>query len=189
MAAKRSRTKNHFLALFDYFSVSPSLTQIYFQSEAAAVVFRTGKVYMVPLEVTHTALATTQIMQRIMTECDNSPFAALICELLVFFASTYKSHFGFAHPPLHDPCAVALLISPQLFEVEHVNVEIETGSHLSPGRTVCDMFKLTGRTINTRVATKMHVEGFWDMMITAIRQANAVSSLNRKQGEALESLL
>lgn len=32
----------------------------------------------------------------------------------------YKEVFGFDNPPLHDPCAVAYVIAPELFKVPMV---------------------------------------------------------------------
>ena len=46
-----------------------------------------------------------------------TPFRELITLLLMFFATTYRDVFGFDDPPLHDPCAVAYVIAPQLFKV------------------------------------------------------------------------
>ena len=46
-----------------------------------------------------------------------SPFKLLVEQLLTFFASTYRSVFKFQDPPLHDPCAVAYVIAPEIFQV------------------------------------------------------------------------
>ena len=40
-----------------------------------------------------------------------------ILQLLRFFADTYTRVFGFRDPPLHDPCAVAFVIAPEIFKV------------------------------------------------------------------------
>ncbi|CAI5459519.1 unnamed protein product [Closterium sp. Yama58-4] len=40
-----------------------------------------------------------------------------VSALMHFFARTYLEVFGFQHPPLHDPCALAFLIAPSLFNV------------------------------------------------------------------------
>jgi inosine-uridine nucleoside N-ribohydrolase len=46
-----------------------------------------------------------------------TPFGVLIQQLLLFFADTYRTVFKFTDAPLHDPCAVAYVICPELFEV------------------------------------------------------------------------
>lgn len=73
--------------------------------EAASVLFSCGvELAMVPLEVTHTALVTQPVLDQIG---DHTEFRRLVRELLLFFRDSYKSHFDFDDPPLHDPCAVA----------------------------------------------------------------------------------
>ena len=39
--------------------------------------------------------------------------------------------------PLHDPCTIAWLLKPELFEGRQINVEIEMASELTRGMTVC----------------------------------------------------
>ena len=145
--------------------------------EAAAVVFNSGaRVTMVPLEVTHTALVTPEVLDRIRSPPDH-PFVELIAELLLFFADTYRRVFRFEHPPLHDPCAVAYVVAPELFEMEHLRVDIETASTLSAGQTVVDVWGSSGRAPNAYVAMAMDVPRFWDAMVAAVHAAAAASPL------------
>lgn len=84
--------------------------------EAAKIVFECGApVTMVPLEVTHTALATPAVLQRLSVR--STPFLGLMHKLLMFFAQTYKEVFSFEHPPLHDPLAVFYVSCPEAFKV------------------------------------------------------------------------
>ena len=84
--------------------------------EAAKVVFGCGAALtMVPLEVTHTALATPEVMGRIAPR--DSAFLRLMLRLLTFFAHSYRDVFSFAHPPLHDPLAVFAVACPSAFKV------------------------------------------------------------------------
>ena len=103
---------------------------------------------MVPLEVTHTVLATRDVLYRIagraavdvnsisdressdrdiardisleegseLSASALSKFRGAIVLLLLYFSDTYFKVFGFSSPPLHDPCAVAFVIAPDLFE-------------------------------------------------------------------------
>lgn len=148
--------------------------------EAAHVVFESGApLTMVPLEVTHTALATPEVLARINNPPDH-PFLELIIELLMFFAETYKRVFRFEHPPLHDPCAVAYVIAPELFKVEHVRVDVETCSPLSAGQTVVDVWGSSGKAPNANVCMEMEVDKFWDLMVDAIHAAALASPLREK---------
>ena len=87
--------------------------------EAAKIVFESGApIVMLPIELTHTALVTPDVLARISAElADESPFAQLVKQLLLYFAESYKTVFKFDNPPLHDPCAVAYVIAPEMFPV------------------------------------------------------------------------
>lgn len=139
--------------------------------EAAKLVFESGvPLCMVPLEVTHTVLATTSILDRIGF---GTPFKATIRDLLTFFAKTYKEVFDFDHPPVHDPCAVAYLLAPQAFtKVRRLRVDIETSSILTAGQTVVDVWNQSGKAPNCDVCIEMDHEKFWDVMIAAISAAD-----------------
>ncbi|MFI9387244.1 nucleoside hydrolase [Kutzneria sp. NPDC052558] len=136
--------------------------------EAADVVFRSGlPITMCGLDVTHRALATPQVLQRIRDI--NTPLARVCHELLTYFADSYRAYFGFECPPVHDPVAVAAVIDPTIIAARPVNVEIElTGTH-TRGATVVDLDRVTGREPNALVATGLDVDRFWDLMIGAIR--------------------
>jgi inosine/uridine nucleosidase len=140
---------------------------MYADPEAADAVFSSGlPVTMVPLEVTHRALATPDVMARI--DPMHTPVARMSATLLRFFAETYERVFGFAAPAVHDPCAVAAVIDPAIVKTVRVNVAVDTTPGISYGRTVCDMYRTTGRTPNADVGVDLQVERFWDAMIGAI---------------------
>lgn len=145
--------------------------------EAASIVFESElTIYMVPLEVTHTALVTDQILDSINSL--SSKFSTIITELLLFFKSTYKTVFRMADPPLHDPCAVAFVVRPELFDYRLMRVDIETASPLSYGQTVCDVFDMSKKKKNVHVCLKMEVDKFWEMMIEAVHLADAKTPIN-----------
>lgn len=136
-------------------------------AEAASAVFASGiPITMVPLEATHRALATPAVMARI--SAIGSPLAEIAVELLGFFAETYRRVFGFASPPVHDPCAVAWLIDATLAPTRRMRVDIETRGEFTYGRTVCDVNGITGRPPNAEVATGLDADRFWDLMIGAL---------------------
>jgi purine nucleosidase len=56
---------------------------------------------MIPIEVTHTVLFTSELSKRL--EKLNSNFGNFIKELLLFFKDAYSTIFNFEFPPLHDP--------------------------------------------------------------------------------------
>jgi len=136
-------------------------------AEAARAVFESGvPITMVPLETTHQALATRAVVERIAAL--DFPLAAICVELLQFFAETYLRVFGFAAPAVHDPCAVAWLIDQSIVPARPMRVDVETAAEFSYGRTVCDVYGVTGREPNADVAVGLEVERFWDLMVGAV---------------------
>ena len=131
-------------------------------------------VTLVPLEVTHRALATDAVVARI--ESLGTPIAGVAAALMRYFADTYRRVFGFDAPAVHDPCAVAAVIDPSVVPTRRVNVEIDTSSGLSAGRTVCDMYGITGRTPNAEVGVDLDVARFWELMIGALARYGADGS-------------
>lgn len=146
--------------------------------EAASIVFNSGlPIQMVPLEVTHTALATPQILDALTAY--GTLYTKILKELVLFFADRYLEVFGFPSPPVHDPCAVACIIAPELFEFDLMRVDIEITSALSEGQTVCDIYHRSRdmKRSNVFVAKRMNVDGFWTLLMKSISKANKMSPL------------
>jgi inosine-uridine nucleoside N-ribohydrolase len=144
---------------------------IFFDADAAAIVFGCGRpITMVPLEVTHQALATEEILQRL--RASGRTVANFAADLLVFFASTYRDVFGFDTPPVHDPCAVAAVIDPEIIRARQMRVDIETNSQFCDGRTACDMYGSSKLPMNARVGYGLDVVRFWDVLVEAILSYN-----------------
>src|SRR5579859_2247817 len=140
---------------------------IHTDPEAAEIVFSCGRpITMVPLEVTHQALATGEVTARLRAA--QRPVATFAADLLVFFAATYHNVFGFPAAPVHDPCAVAADIDPTILHAHTMHVAIETSGSWTTGRTVCDVYSKFGKQPNARVGYGLDVERFWTMVIDTI---------------------
>ncbi len=140
---------------------------IWADPEAAAIVFECGRpLTMSPLEVTHQALATGEVLDRLRAA--NRPVASFAADLLIFFGGTYRNVFGFPAPPVHDPCAVAAVIDPDILQAHTIRVEIETEGEWTSGRTVCDIYGVLGKEPNVRVGYALDVPRFWEMLISTI---------------------
>lgn len=140
---------------------------IWADPEAAAIVFGCGRpITMSPLEVTHQALATDEVIGRLRSA--NKTVANFAADLLVFFGDSYRNVFGFPAPPLHDPCAVAAVIDPTILHAHMAHVEIETAGEWTTGRTVCDVYGRWGKQPNARVGYGLDVPRFWEMVIETL---------------------
>ena len=140
---------------------------IHVDPEAAEIVVASGvPITLVPLEVTHRALATDEVLGRI--EALGTPVAAISVALMRFFADAYRRVFGFPYPAVHDPVTVAAVIDERVVGTRRLNVAIDTSSELSAGRTVVDVYGTTGRPPNADVGTELDVDRFWELMLAAL---------------------
>jgi inosine/uridine nucleosidase len=140
---------------------------VYVDPEAAARVFASGvPVTMVGLNLTHQAIATPAVVDRIRGL--GTELAGVVAEWLAFFGSAYLDLWGLEGPPVHDPCAVALAIDPGLIRCVETFVAIETDGRWTRGATVVDLHGRLGEAPNARVAMELDVARFWDLVVGAI---------------------
>jgi len=135
--------------------------------EAADIVLRSGlPLTMIGLNVTHLALATEEVIAEFLAL--GTRLGVICAELMTFFASTYRRVFGFEHPPVHDPIAVAAVLDPSIVRTVAAPVAVElTGTH-TRGATVVDLHGRTGRTPNAEVAVGLEVDAFWRLLMAAV---------------------
>lgn len=141
--------------------------------EAAHIVFNEKwPLTMVGLDLTHKALATPDVVEKI-TAVGTQP-AQFVLELLEFFGKMYKDAQGFDYPPVHDPCAVAYVIDPSVMTVQKVPVDIELTGTLTLGMTVADFRAPAPSDCHTQVAVKLDHTRFWDMVVDALKRIGEV---------------
>jgi purine nucleosidase len=146
--------------------------------EAAAIVFGAGwPLTMVGLDLTHQALATPAVVERIRRL--DTPLAKIVVQLLDFFREAYRVSVGFDSPPVHDPCAVARVIDPRLVECVDGFVTVETRGEWTSGMTVTDFDGSLGRPPNARIATRLDADGFWDLMVGALQAIGSTAIEDR----------
>ena len=142
---------------------------IWVDPEAAALVFESGlPVTMIGLNLTHQALATREVLERVQA-LPGAP-ARAVADWMVFFGSRYERVYGRFAPPVHDPCTVALLIEPGLMRCEEVFVAVETEGRWTRGMTVVDLHGRLGREPNAVVALELDAPRFWELVIGALER-------------------
>ena len=135
---------------------------IYVDPEAAREVFESGlRITMSGLDVTHQAGAGRAERDRMR---GLGGIGEWVADSLDFFAGAYERSFGFDAPPLHDPVAVAAILEPGVLKTRPMNVQIECGSELTRGETVCDLHGVTGRRANADVGVGLDREAFFDLL-------------------------
>ncbi|WP_030558918.1 uridine-preferring nucleoside hydrolase UriH [Streptomyces aureocirculatus] len=143
--------------------------------EAAHIVFNAGwPVTMVGLDLTHQALATPEVVERI-ARVGTRP-AVFVNELLDFFGAMYLQAQGFQAPPVHDPCAVAYVIDPSVMTVRKAPVDIELTGTLTLGMTVTDFRAPAPADCRTQVAVDLDHGRFWDLVVDALERIGDVAA-------------
>lgn len=133
---------------------------IYCDPEAAAIVFGAGwRVTMAGLDVTRQARATAGVRERL------AGLGPLGTGLLLPGLDGYRSE-PTGGQPVHDICALALVVAPELFRCEGARVEVETTGRLTYGMTVTD-FTTPASEHNALVAMSLDEPAFWDLVLGA----------------------
>ncbi len=136
---------------------------IYVDPDAADVVLRSGvPIAMLPLDVTHMILSTPERLARIRGLGNKAGEA--VHQMLSFSERFDLNKYGSTGAPLHDPCVIAYMLKPELFEGRHINVVIETSSELTVGMTVADYWGVTGRVRNVTYLRSGNAEGFYELL-------------------------
>ena len=141
---------------------------IYVDPHAAQLVFASGiPLVVMPLDVTHQVLTTRKRLDAM--DALGTPVARATVEMLEFFERFDEEKYGSDGGPLHDPCVIAYLLQPDLFQGRHCNVEIETSSELTMGMTVVDWWGVTTRPKNAIVMRTVDADGFFSLLTARLK--------------------
>ena len=151
-------------AYFEVGNITPAAEfNIYVDPHAAQVVFASGvPVIMMPLDVTHKALTRTDRVAALRAIGNRTGVA--VAEMLEFFERFDEAKYGSDGGPLHDPCTVAWMIAPDIFNGRPCNVEIETASPLTMGMTVVDWWQVSSRPQNALVIGDLDADRFFALI-------------------------
>lgn len=122
--------------------------------EAAARVFDSGlDIVMCGLDVTNQAMLSPDYLQRL-------PQLNQTGKMLHALFSHYRSGSMATGLRMHDLCAIAWLVKPELFRIQPCFVAVETHGEYTAGTTVVDIENRYQRQANVQVALDLDVPGF-----------------------------
>ena len=153
------------------------------------------KTTIIPIDLTHQVLASPAVQSRVLHGSDPSVpptvLRKLFHDLLVYFSSTYHTAFGLTSgPPLHDPLAVAVVLStlnptfvsqrPALkFDDnggERFCIHIITdGVHGHDGAVTGQLGRSVAAPAESHgvaIPRGVDVEAFWELILECIKQAD-----------------
>ena len=185
---------------------------VYVDPEASGSLFNNpilaSKTMIASLDLTHTVLASKDVQTRILygskadLSTESTVLRKILHGLLTFFGTTYEGVFGLAAgPPLHDPLAVAMVLSNMNPEYArkypdkalrfddrsgerfHINV-ITDGQH---GKDV----SITGQLGRIGITPAPHlggaaipravdVDAFWNLVLECIQLADDWNAVRRE---------
>lgn len=122
--------------------------------EAAARVFESGlDIVMCGLDVTNQAMLAPEYLQQL-------PKVNQTGKMLHALFSHYRSGSMATGLRMHDLCAIAWLVKPELFQMKPCFVAVETQGEYTSGTTVVDIEGRFERQPNAQVALGLDVAGF-----------------------------
>lgn len=135
---------------------------IWADPDAADEAFASGcRMIVMGLDVTHQVRATEDRIAAI--EAVDTASARASAAMLRFSQRTERKIVGWDAGPLHDPCTVAWLLKPDLFELAPCRVKVETESELTRGHTAVE-FRVEATTAHHFWATKADAEGVFALI-------------------------
>jgi pyrimidine-specific ribonucleoside hydrolase len=135
--------------------------------EAADIVFSSGvPLIMCSIDVSHKAIIMPNEIEEVRKLGGRVPL--LVADLLDFYFKWYSA-LGFPGPPLHDPCAIACLVAPELFTIKDYHVVIETRGKYTSGMTLADLRTGTSAKPNVQACMDVDRKGFIKLITEACK--------------------
>lgn len=162
--------------------VDPHAASYVFGCEALA-----GKIILAPLNITHRAVATEDVLARIYTAdgTNNSPLRLMFRNLIEFYAGSYRKRYpNYSGPPIHDPLALFLVLPLLALSMPEYRVFADacnleylqrklsvTHDGEQIGKTTYAPVHLDPLYVDPRgvmVAMHVNIPIFWDFMLAAL---------------------
>lgn len=135
--------------------------------EALDVVLRAGvKVRMVGLNLTHQALATREVVEKLRAL--DHEVGRTCAEWMGFFGDSYKRLWEFEAPPVHDPCTIAPLLDPTVIQWREAFVAVELEGTWTRGTTVVDLYDRYPDQPNCEVAITLDTDRYWELVLASL---------------------
>ncbi|HEY1073862.1 nucleoside hydrolase [Brevundimonas sp.] len=143
---------------------------IWVDPDAAAEVFASGcRMIVMGLDATHQVRATEERIAAV--EALPTASARASAAMLRFSQRIEREIVGWDAGPLHDPCTVAWLLKPELFELAPCRIAVETESDLTRGHTAVE-FRVDAATANHFWATRADADGIFALIAENLSHAS-----------------
>ena len=137
---------------------------IYVDPHAAEIVLHCERPLVIAgLDVSHQVPVKKDCLDRLRAM--NTKVATATLGMLEFFNRHDSEKYHIEGAPLHDPCTIAYLLKPELFQGKRCNIEVETNSSLTIGHTAVDFWGVSGRPANATWLYHVDSGGFFDLLL------------------------
>lgn len=136
---------------------------IWVDPHAAQIVFHSGiPITLIPLDVTHKCLLKPEHVDRLSKI--KSPISRFIKDAYeVYFKFSFER--GFEGCALHDPLTLATVIAPELLTLKEYFVDVDHAGGVATGKTFADIFGVTKKPANMKVALDVRGEEFIELFL------------------------
>jgi purine nucleosidase len=139
---------------------------IYVDPHAAHIVFHSGiPITLIPLDVTHRCLLKQEHIDRLIKI--NSPVTRFIRDAMEVYLNA-SLELGYEGCALHDPLTLATIIAPELLTLKKYYVDVDISGGVSMGKTFADIFNVTKKPVNMKVAMNVRGEDFIELFLQRI---------------------
>lgn len=136
--------------------------------EAARIVFNSGiDITMVGLDATHRAVAEEKDLMEIQSYNNKPSDFTAQC---LFGYMEFGKKYGAKGAILHDPAAVAAVMDGSLIKTEYLHVDVETKGEFTSGKTVVDIYRVTGKRPNVHVAFDIDRDRFIKLVKESLKK-------------------
>ena len=147
---------------------------IYVDPHAAYIVFHSGiPITLIPLDVTHKCLLKREHLERLRKI--DSPITRFLTNAIEVYL-TASLELGFQGCALHDPLTLATIIAPELLTLKDYYVDVDISGGVSMGKTFADIFNITKKPANMKVAMDVRGEEFIELFLQRMERLSHIIS-------------
>lgn len=141
---------------------------IWADPEAAdAVLTADVEVVMLGLDVTHQVRTPDAVIETI--RAIGTPAAQATASMMDYGQYTARKWREGQEGPMHDPCVIAWILRPELFETRPCTIRVETMSELTRGHTQVEFRLPEGETARHFWGVKADRDGVFGLIVDALR--------------------
>ncbi|HKY56221.1 MAG TPA: nucleoside hydrolase [Anaerolineales bacterium] len=136
---------------------------IFVDPHAAHIVFHSGiPITLIPLDVTQKCLLKQGHIDHLLKM--NSPISRFINDAVhIYIEASYAR--GFEGCALHDPLTLATILAPELLTLKEYYVDVDISGGVSMGNTFADIYNITKKPANMKVAMNVRSDEFVDLFV------------------------